>query len=270
MMKMNAIILAGHSGKDDLICELENVPKKGFIKLGTKMFIERQVEEFLKCDFVDKIYLAGMAEEEWETDHPVVFVEVEGTIFDKVNVVFKEYIAKEEGHPEFALLLSSDVPLVKSDMIRRFAEKCEEESGGEIDGIFYYPIVEKETMLQKFPDVIRSWIKLKNLDFCGGDLLLIQPLKLLEHKKVIDDLGSQRKSFVGQLIVLDPILVLKFVFKRLSMERLLQFFNKKLLKTDRGMYAPLMLDAEIAMDVDKPEHLEVARKYYEENKNLYE
>ncbi len=270
MIKMNAIILAGYSDKDDLLCELENVPKKAFIKLGSKIFIERQVEEFLKCDFIEKIYLAGMSKEEWDTDYPVVFAEVEGTIFDKAANVFRNYISKEEGYSEFSLVLSSDVPLIKSDMVQRFAEKCREESGGEIDGIFYYPIVKKETMLEKFPDVQRSWLKFVGIEFCGGDLLLVQPGKLLEHKKLIDDLGSQRKSTIGQLIVLDPILVLRYLFKRLSLERLLKFFNKKILKTEKGIFAPLMFDAEIAMDVDKPEHLEDARKYYEANRNLYE
>ncbi|MHA1201225.1 MAG: hypothetical protein ACTSQ4_01730 [Candidatus Heimdallarchaeaceae archaeon] len=270
MIKMNAIILAGRSDKDDILCELENVPKKGFIKLGSKMFIERQVEEFLKCDFIDKIYLAGMSKEEWDTDFPVVYAEVEGTIFDKAADVYRNYINKEEGHSEFALILSSDVPLIKSDMILRFAEKCKEVSGGKIEGIFYYPVVKKETMLEKFPDVQRSWLKFVGLEFCGGDLLLIQPGKLLAHKKLIDDLGSQRKSVIGQLIVLDPILVLRYIFRRLSLERLLKFFNKKLLKTDKGIYAPLMFDGEIAMDVDKPEHLVDARKYYEANKNLYD
>ena len=270
MIKMNAIIFAGHSDKDDLLCELENVPKKGFIKLGSKTIIERQVEEFLKCDFIEKIYLAGMTEEEWDTDYPVVFVEEEGTIFDKATNVFRNYISKEEGHAEYTVLLSGDVPLIKSDMMQRFVEKCEEVSGGEIDGIFYYPIVKKETMLEKFPEVQRSWLKFMDLEFCGGDIILAKPIKLLEHKKLIDDLGSQRKSFIGQLIVLDPILVLRFLFKRLSLERLLKFFNKKILKTDKGIYAPLLFDAETAMDIDKPEHLEVARKYYEENKDLYE
>ena len=270
MIKMNAIILAGYSDKDDLLCELENVPKKAFIKLGSKIFIERQVEAFLKCDFIDKIYLAGMREEEWDTDLPVVFTEVEGTVFDKAADVFRNYISKEEGHSEYTLVLSSDVPLIKSDMVQRFAEKCKEESGGKIEGIFYYPIVKKKTMLEKFPDVQRSWLKFVGIEFCGGDILLIQPGKLLEHKKLIDDLGSQRKSIIGQLIVLDPILVLRYIFKRLSLERLLKFFNKKLLKTEKGIYAPLLFDAEIAMDVDKPEHLIGARKYFEANRNLYE
>ncbi|MCK4972317.1 MAG: NTP transferase domain-containing protein [Candidatus Heimdallarchaeota archaeon] len=146
MIKMNAIIFAGHSDKDDLLCELENVPKKSFIKLGSKMFIERQVEEFLKCDFIEKIYLAGMTKDEWDTDHPVVYVEEGESIFDKAANVFRNHISKEEGHSEYVLLLSGDVPLIKSDMIQRFVEKCKEESGGEIDGIFYYPVVKKETM----------------------------------------------------------------------------------------------------------------------------
>ncbi len=270
MIKMNAIILAGHSSKDDIICELENVPKKGFIKLGSKIFLERQVEEFLKCDFIEKIYIVGMTEEEWDTNYPVVFVEDEGTVFDKGVNVYKDYIRKEEGHSEYMITLSADVPLIKSDMIQRFVDKCEEESGGEIDGIFYYPIVKKETMLEKFPNVQRSWMKFMDLEFCGGDILLVKPGKLLEHKKLIDDLGSQRKSVIGQLIILNPILVLRYVFKRLTLERLLKFFNKKIFKIERGIYAPVMFDGEIAMDVDKPEHLLVARKYYEENRNLYE
>ncbi len=273
MIKMNAVIFAGYSNKDDIICDLENVPKKGLIKLGSKMFIERQVEEFLKCDFIEKVYLAGMTEDEWETDHPVVFVEEEGTIFDKAANVYKNHIIKDEGHSEFMLLLSSDVPLIKSDMMLRFVEKCKEDSGGEMDGIFYYPIVNKEIMKEKFPDVERSWVKLMNLNFCGGDLILIQTPKLLKYKKLIDDLGSQRKSFVGQLVVLDPILVIKFLFKRLTLERLLKFLNRKLLKLkkgEKGVLAPLIFDAELAMDVDKPEHLEGVRKYYEENKDLYE
>jgi len=270
MIKMNAIILAGHSDKDDIICELENVPKKGFIKLGSKIFLERQVEEFLKCDFIEKIYIVGVTKEEWDTDYPVVFVEDEGTVFDKGVNVYKDCISKEEGHSEYIIALSADVPLIKSDMIQRFVDKCKEVSGGEIDGIFYYPIVKKETMLEKFPDVQRSWMKLVDLEFCGGDILLVKPEKLLGYKKLIDDLVSQRKSVIGQLIVLNPILVLKYLLKRPSLERLLKFFNKKIFKIEKGIYAPLMFDAEIAMDVDKPEHLEGARRYYEENRNLYD
>ena len=270
MKKINAIILSGQTSRDDLICELVGVPKKAFIRFGSKTILQRQVEELLKCDFIDRIYLSGMTSEEWDTDLPVVFVDEQGTIFDKVSAVYKNYVIKEENYSEYAFILSSDVPFVKSDMIRRCAEKCAEDSGGEIDGIFYYSIVPKEIMLERFPNVQRGWMKFKDLHFCGADLTLINPGRLMDYKKIIDDLGSQRKSVIGQLILLDPILVFLYLIKRLTVPRLLKFFNKKLFKVERGIYAPIIEDAELAMDIDKPEHYEAALKFYEENKELYD
>ena len=125
-------------------------------------------------------------------------------------------------------------------------------------------------MQRTFPGVERGWMKFKDLHFCGADLTLINPGKLLGYKKIIDDLGNQRKSVIGQLIILDPALVFLYLIKRLKLSRLLKFFNKKLFKVERGIYAPILEDAELAMDIDKPEHLEASKKFYEKNKDLYE
>ncbi len=270
MEKHNAIIFAGSSERDAVLCEQENVPKKGFIKLGDKIFLERIVNEFVKCEEVGDIYISGMAKEEWDTDLPVIFNEDLSSLFDKTINIYYKFIVKKKNYSNIIILFTSDGPLIKAEMISNQIRRCKEASGGELDGIFYYGFVKKETMEAKFPDSRRTYATFKKLQVCGGDLTIANIEKMLNHKKVIDDLFEHRKNVMAQMLVLNPFLVIQFMLKRLPLAKFVKSVNRRIFKVEKGVYGVLGDDAELAMDADKPHQLEEIRRYYNENKDIYD
>ncbi|MHA1200173.1 MAG: NTP transferase domain-containing protein [Candidatus Heimdallarchaeaceae archaeon] len=270
MEKYNAIIYAGRSERDDILCDLENVTKKGFIKLGDKTFLERIVNEFLKCEEIGDIYISGMNRSEWDTDLPVIFNEDTSGLFDKVVNIYKKYITKKKDYSEIAVVLASDTPLVTTEIISNHIKNCKKTSGGVLDGFFYYSFIKKESMEAKFPESNRTYATFKEFQVCGGDLTVVNIEQMLDYKKVIDDLFEHRKSVFAQLLVLNPFAVIQFLLKRLSITKFVKSVNRRIFKVKKGVYAVLVDDAEIAMDADKPHQLEEIRRYYNENKNLYD
>ncbi len=270
MEKYNAIIYAGRSERDTILCDLENVKKKAFIKLGDKTFLERIVTECLKCKEIGDIYISGMNREEWKTDLPVIFNEDESGLFDKCINIYNKYILKKKNHSKIAILLTSDSPLITAKIISNQIENCKKVSDGILDGFFYYGFVRKEVMEAKFPESNRTYATFKEFQVCGSDLTIIDIEKMLPHKKVIDDLFEHRKNVIAQLLVLNPFAVIQYLLKRLSITKFVKTVNRRIFKVKKGVYAVLSEDAETAMDADKPHQLTEIRKYYNENKKLYD
>ena len=270
MVNYNAIIFSGHTERDNIICQHENVPKKAFVKLGDKIFLERIVEETLKCDKIGDIYISGMSKDEWDTNLPVTFNEDSGSMFQKSKNIYEKYILKKKDHSDIAILITSDAPLVTGEMISKIIEQCEDLSNGVIDGIFYYFIVQRENMESKFPNSRRTYAQFKdNFHVCGADISVVNIKKMLPYEKLMNDLTEKRKNVLAQLIVLNPFLVIKFLLKRLTLDKFMRSINKRIFKVKRGVHAILSENAEIAMDVDKLHQLEEVRRYYDENKAIY-
>ncbi len=270
MEKYNAIIFAGRTERDNVLCEMENVSNKGFIKLGDKIFLERIVEEFVKCEEIGDIYISGIAEEDWETNLPVTFSDDQSSLFKEVQNVNKKYITKKENFSEIVVLHSCDGPLVTAEIISRLIKRCKEASGGELDGFFYYSFIKNEVMERKFPNSKRTYAKFKEFEVCGGDVIIINTRKMRDYQNIIDNLNEKRKSVLAQIIILNPFLIIQYLLKRLSIYKFMKSVNRRIFKVEKGVYAVLSDDAEIAMDVDKPHQLEEVRRYYNENKDIYD
>ena len=271
MVKYNALIFAGYSEKDDVICNQEGVQRKAFVQLGDKTFLERIVKEVHKCDKIKDIYITGLAESEWNTDVPVIFNEDSGSVFTKGKNIYYKFLQDKGKRAETCVFLTSDIPLITAEILTRFIEKCETISEGEIDGMFYYSIVQREQMESKFPNSNRSFVEFKdNFEVCGGDISIINIRMILQHEKLMTKLIEKRKNALAQLLVLNPILVVRFLLKRLTLDKFMRSLSKNVFKAKEGVYAVITEDAEIAMDVDKTHQLEEVRRYYEENKELYD
>ena len=270
MEKYNSIIFAGETERDKVISEMEGVPKKPFLKLGNKIFIERVVEEIIKCEEIGDIYVSGMGEKDWKTDLPITLVDDQSTLFRKVLNIYENYIKKKKNYSEITVLYSCDGPLIKAEMISRHIQKCKEASGGELNGTFYYSIVRREVMENKFPNSKRSYATFKEFEVCGGDLIIINMEKMKNHEKLMDDLVEKRKNVLAQLVILNPFMILRFLMKKLSVHKFMKSVNTRVFKIKEGIYAVLSDDPEIAMDVDKPHQLDEVRRFYSENKDLYD
>jgi len=263
-MIFDLVILAGYGESDALLCENEGVTKKSFLKLGDKTFIEHLVENLRSLKGLRDIYLSGMAEKEWETDLPVIFVEDEGDIISKLRRHRVNYYSDKE-EPDYVIVVSSDVPLVTAAAVERFIERCKATTGGELTGLYYMSLIDQKDMLAKFPGSNRSYTKFKDVTFASGDTLLAKPSIIDSHGDVLDRMVNNRKSVFKSLAVVSPIFAIKTVLGFASLNDLNNAINKKIFKTPNACLGVIVEDAELGMDVDKSFQLDVIRDHYQKN-----
>jgi hypothetical protein len=150
-----------------------------------------------------------------------------------------------------ALLCGSDIPTITPAIVDEFIQEC-----FRTEHDVYYNIVERSVMETRFPDSRRTYARLRDGDFAGGDLLLFRPSVNFDHQELMRRLVTARKSALRQARMLGPLIFVRYLTRRLSLseaeQRAQTVFNVRV----RAVPSP---HAEVGMDVDKPFQLEIVR-----------
>jgi len=153
------------------------------------------------------------------------------------------------GDVEWVLFCSSDIPLLTGEAVRDFLDRCEAAPAD-----LYYPIVSREVMGSRFPGSGRSFRQLIDGSFAGGDIYLVRPSVLRANVDFARTLTARRKSGWRLAKALGPGIIFGFLTHRLRIAELEAHVGKILHCTCKAIISPY---AELAMDVDKPRHLQV-------------
>jgi len=150
------------------------------------------------------------------------------------------------------LVVTSDIPLITGEIIDSFLNKCDRE-----DADIIYPVVPKSLNQAKYPGVKRTYAKLKDGVYTGGNVFLINPQIVKACAPKAEELVRLRKSPLQLVNYIGVMYFLKYIFRSLSIkdaeERISQLFNIK------GK-AIIVTYPEIGVDVDKPSDLELVEK----------
>ncbi|TCP52704.1 MobA-like NTP transferase protein [Tumebacillus sp. BK434] len=94
---------------------------------------------------------------------------------------------QEQGCSEYLLISSCDIPFLTAEAVTGFLDACP--PGAD----FYYPVVRKEACEQQFPGVRRTYVKLKDGTFTGGNLFLVRAAVLPPLRARLNRLFAHRK-----------------------------------------------------------------------------
>lgn len=253
-MKVDAIVFCGKSELDDPLLEFmrqktgqENIDNKALIKIGEKEIIRYIVEALHESGVIKDIYLAGINDTDITFDFPVHYLELppDYPLVDKVAYWIDNYLKPKGPLGDLVLLVNGDIPTLEAEHVKWFVEQASKNIAD-----FHYPIVEKKYMEQKFPNSGRSFAKLKDGAYCGGDVFGIDPQTIDLHKEKIRALQKRRKSFIRQAFFVSPIKAIKIVFRLATVDEVCTLASKALKMKVDLIKAPY---PEIAMDIDKPE-----------------
>jgi len=242
---MKALILAGAEKEGPLAKFGSN---KALIKINGKEMIRYIVEAFKGLDFIDTIAVVGPKESLLPIEDQVdVIVDSAASMSD--NILRGVSIFPDD---EMILISTADIPMITPEAIRDFVEKSLA-----MDADFYYPIVSKEENEKKYPGVKRTYVKIKDGTFTGGNIVMVRAGKVKECIKRAEAFMTYRKKPWK----LARIFGLKFIFKFMLgiltinelQERVVELFNIK-------ARAIISSYPEIATDVDKDSDLELAAR----------
>jgi len=248
----DAVILAGGSQEGEIEKKF-GVLNRALLVIRGKFMVEYVIEALKNTSSVGRVIIVG----------PVDVLRAR--IGSKVDAVvppgedpFESTLQglKALGVHEKVLVATSDLPLLRSEMISDFFARCEE-----TEADFYYPIVRKEVYQAKIGEGERTFVRVKEGCFTGGNLLFLDPKVVEAKSNWIARVVANRKNPLAIARLLGIKVILKFLFRRLSIQDVEERVEKVLGMRGRAIITPY---AEIGFDVDRPEHVSIAEKLLSE------
>ncbi len=256
---LDAIILAGGDPARD--AELldhagGNAPCKALIELGDKTFLERVAGALLDSGHIRRIVVTGLeADRAPDLGPNVVFIPDAGSLLNNGQAGLDYYNGTGEISDRL-VVSSTDIPLITPEIVRDLLD-----TDLQHDADFCYNIVEKETMEEAFPGSGRTFVPIEGRRFAGGDLNLIRPTILGDNRAKVEEIIGERKTFWKQVRAVGLGTLFLLLIGQLTIARAERQVGKALGFSAKAIICP---HAVVAMDVDKPHHLDVVRAAWAE------
>lgn len=253
-MKFDALVVAGGKNNGSLK-DLSNKKYESLIKIANKPMAQHVIQAVKGVKEIDKVAVVGPKEFAKYLDDQDIVIEPEEVL---INNIKNGIEALNSGH--HILIVTADIPLIKSDIIIDFIKKCKNEKEHDL----FYPVVSKENNLKKYPDVERTYVHLKEGIYTGGNLVIVSPEIIQGPLNWYDKILSLRKKPFKMSQLLGFKFIIKFIFRQLTIkeveERISDIIGHK-------CKALIVEYPEIGFDVDKPSDLKLMReKYFKQKK----
>jgi GTP:adenosylcobinamide-phosphate guanylyltransferase len=239
---MDCLILAGGEASPDLV-EKTGVTQRALIPFGGAPMICRVLDALRGVDSLENI--AVVADDVvLQTLDGVQKIAAQGRMVDNL-LRGLESLSSDE-----ILVCTCDIPLVTAQTFEEFL------SGARVKNLeAAYPIVRRAVSEKQFPGGERTYVKLRDGEFTGGNCVLLPRKILPQLREVTDTVYNARKNPLALAKLLGPGFLLRFLTRQLQVA---QIEAKAATVLGCRVGAVEMQDASIAFDVDKAAHLETA------------
>ena len=159
-----------------------------------------------------------------------------------------------EDSTEKLLGVCDDIPLLTPASVRDFLAACAKQPQHEL----YYPIIPKDACLAAFPAAQRTYGKLADGIFTGGNMMLMAKRIMPQGQQVAREIFARRKSPLQLCNWLGWSFIIKLLLHRLTIadaeKRTSELLHIK-------CKAIITRHADVGMDIDKPADLQLAAQY---------
>ncbi|MEA4907520.1 MAG: nucleotidyltransferase family protein [Anaerolineaceae bacterium] len=250
---LDAIVTAGGKPEpDEPLYAYTRGGYKVLLELGGKPILHWVLEALESAVSVRRIIVVGLPQPyPFPCSRPLTCVPGQGNLMLNVSAACQELLRLEPGATQ-ALLVSGDVPAITGAMIDWMAGQM---AAGEAD--LYYPVIERRTMEARFPDSRRTYVTIRDRQYCGGDIIGIRPSLAIGGSPVWDKLIEARKSPLKQASLLGLDTLFHLIRRKMDLHQAEAQLSKRLGIHGRALVSPY---AEIGMDIDKPNQFEILHR----------
>ncbi|GGR75551.1 hypothetical protein GCM10008959_40780 [Deinococcus seoulensis] len=150
---------------------------------------------------------------------------------------------------ERVLVVTADVPMLRPDEIRSVLDSAPLDAG------LVYPVVRREVCEAAYPGVKRTYARLKDGTFTGGNLFILDPALIGQFLPRLRDVLAARKAPLKLAGLIGPGVLLRLVTGRLTVAALEAKVSALLGVKARALITP---HAAVGTDVDKDADLLLA------------
>lgn len=254
---MDAIVTAGGVPQpEDPLYEYTQGSEKALLRIAGKPMIQWVLDALSQAKSVEQVVLIGLNDDkDISCSKLVASLPSHGEMLDNIRAGTRKLI---ELNPQTShvLAVSSDIPGITAEMVDWLTGVVQES-----DHDLYYTVVTRDVMEARFPASNRSYIKLKDVEVCGGDMNAFRAKIVLGHQDLWDRIIGSRKNALKQASLIGFDTLLLVMLRVLTLENAAKYASRRLGLKGRAVACPF---AEVAMDVDKPHQLEILRAYLSE------
>lgn len=249
---MNAIVTAGGIPQPgEPLYDYSKGQSKALIDVAGKRMVQWVLDALGDAKEVDQIILIGLEEKDNLTcKKPVHYIPNQGRMLANIVAgVNKSLEINQDG--EYVLIVSSDIPTVKSHMIDWLVQESMQTKDD-----LYYGVCPREVMEARFPNSNRTYTKLKDMHICGADVNVIHISMATDHLDTWEELIGNRKSPLRQAAVIGLDTLFLLFTRQFTLQGLVERASQRIGIKGRAI---IWSHAEPCMDVDKPHQLELLR-----------
>ncbi|GAB6099759.1 nucleotidyltransferase family protein [Halanaerocella petrolearia] len=242
---LDAIILAGakNTGK---FSSVSNQQYEALIEVGGQPMVKYIIETLQQVALMDKII--GVGPSELKQQGIDILVPDQDSLLENIK------FGLQTANSPYVLLITSDIPLLTTEAIDSFLAQCKN-----VNNAFYYPIIPKVDLEEMFPQAKKTYFKLEEGTFTGGNLFLLNRKILLElEEELIKVLEFRKKPW--RLV---RLLGLKFIFKfwtgTLCLTEVEERINELFGYSGQGI---ILSYPEVGFDIDEVHQLDLIEEVY--------
>lgn len=255
---MNAIVIAGGIPlpEDPLYIYTEG-RSKAMLDIAGKPMVQWVLDALSASQKVDNVIVIGVSEKlGLNCAKPTHYLSNQGQMLANI-VAGVEKSLEINPEKEYVLVVSSDIPGLRGEMVDWLVEQVEQTPAD-----IYYGVIPREVMDKRYPNSKRTWTRLKEMEVCGADINACHVSMATEHLDLWEDLIGNRKSPLKQILAVGWDTALLLILRKLTVEELVHRVAERLGIKGKAILWPW---AEAGMDVDKPHQLEMMREDMEKN-----
>lgn len=236
---MDAIILAG-ALNTGLLRQVSSARYEAAIEIAGQPMVEYVIRALQEVPEIDKIAIVGSKSiMRQPAPNKLIWVEPGESLVDSLINGLK---VLNPSCP--VLVVTSDIPLITREALEDFLSRCRR-----VKGDLHYSFVPKEVNEAKYPGVKRTYVKLKEGTFTGGNLLLLSETVARDHQLTLKKAASLRKKPFLLCSMLGWRCLFRFILGQLKISEIEAQVSKAFNFNAVGVVSPF---PEVGIDVDKP------------------
>jgi GTP:adenosylcobinamide-phosphate guanylyltransferase len=249
---MDVVVTAGGIPQPDEALYSYTLGKpKAMLDVAGKPMVQWVLDALGSAKRVENVVLIGLAFEKGVTcSKPLVFMPNQASMIENVLAGVKKVI---EINPSArrVLLVSSDIPAITANMV-----DWEVETTLPTDVNLCYNVVKREVIEARYPGSKRTFTRVKGMQVCGADMNVVSTSVVSMDPEIWEKLVASRKNPLKQAAIIGFDTLILTLLGIITLDEALKKATSRLHMTGRVIICPF---AEVAMDVDKPNQLELVR-----------
>jgi molybdopterin-guanine dinucleotide biosynthesis protein A len=250
---MDAVVVAGGIPlPEDPLYPYTQGNSKALLDIAGKPMVQWVLDALSGAKSIENVILLGLSAKSGVTcEKPLYFLSNQGRMLANIVAGIEK---SQELNPdnEYVMVVSSDVPAIKAEMIDWLAETCLQTHDD-----LYYGVVPREVMEARYPNSKRTFTRLKNIEVCGADINVAHVnMAQEEYLDTWQQLIGNRKNPIMQARVIGLDTLVQVIFRRLTIEDIIKRVMARIGVRGRAI---IWEHAEAGMDVDKPHQLKLLR-----------